>query len=144
VTPDVVREKRHRADLLWGFLTGAFAIALVRGHLGAGSDRSRLVIDVCVGGVLVLLVTAWVWTRRHPAALEVSYDRIALRHRDLPKSTELRRGCGDLYFARSGGRVRFLTLRATGSPEVISLQMFDPREVERACRSHRWRFAGDP
>jgi hypothetical protein len=141
---DVVHEKSRANDLLWGFLTAAFAVALVRGHMGAGSDRSRLVIDVLVGGLVVLLASAWIWTRRHPARIEVSYESIALRHQDLPKSTELRRGCGDLYFKRSGGRVRFLTLRATESPEVISLQMFDRREVERACRAHRWRFVGDP
>jgi hypothetical protein len=141
---DVVHEKRLANDLLWGFLTVAFAVALVRGHMGAGSDRSRLVIDVLVGGGVVVLVTVWVWTRRHPARIEVSYELIALRHRDRPGSTELRRGCGELYFKRSGGRVRFLTLRATESSELISLQMFDRREVERACRAHRWRFVGDP
>ena len=141
---DVVHEKRRVNDLLWGFLTAAFAVALVRGHMGAGSDRSRLVIDVLVGGLVVLLASAWLWTRRHPARIEVSYELIALRHEDLPRSTELRRGCGDLYFKRSGGRVRYLTLRATESAQVISLQMFDRREVERACRAHRWRFVGDP
>ena len=141
---DVVHEKRSAVDLLWGFLALAFAVALVRGHMGAESARSRLVIDVLVGGLLLLIVSSWLRMRRHPGRIEVSYDSIALTHRDRPGLTELKRGCGDLYFKRSGGRVRFLVLRATGSDESISLQLFDRREVERACRAHRWRFVGDP
>ena len=141
---DVVHEKRSAVDFLWGFLAVAFAVALVRGHMGAGSERSRLVIDVCVGGLLLLIVAAWVWMRRHPAFIEVSYHTIALKHRHRPGVTQLERGCGDLYFRRTGGRVRFLVLKATGTDGSISLQMFDRREVERACRAHRWRFVGDP
>ena len=104
---DVVHEKRRANDLLWGFLTAAFAVALVRGHMGAGSDRSRLVIDVLVGGLVVLLVTAWVWTRRHPARIEVSYDLIALRHRDLPK------------IDRAAPRLRRALLQALGRPRPL-------------------------
>jgi hypothetical protein len=141
---DVVHEKRSAVNFLWGFLSVAFAVALVRGHLGAGSARSRLVIDVGVGGLLVLILAAWAYMRRHPARLEVSYHEIALTHRDLPRSTVLKRGCGDLYFKRTGGRAPVMTLRATESDTVIGLQSFDAREVERACRAHRWRFAGDP
>ena len=141
---DVVHEKRSAVHFLWGFLALAFAVALVRGHMGAGSERSRLVIDMCVGGLLALILWAWFWSRRHPGSIEVSYHSIALRHEDRPGVTELKRGCGDLYFKRSGGRVRFLVLKATESDETISLQMFDRREVERACRAHRWRFVGDP
>ena len=141
---DVVHEKRSAVDFLWGFLAVAFAVALVRGHMGAGSDRSRLVIDVLVGGLLALILLTWIWSRRHPASIEVTYHSIALRHKDRPGVTELRRGCGDLYFKRTGGRVRFLVLKATETDESISLQMFDRREVERACRAHRWRFVGDP
>jgi hypothetical protein len=110
---DVVREKRSAVDFLWGFLAVAFAVALVRGHMGAGSARSRLVIDVLVGGLLALILFAWVWSRRHPAFIEVTYHSIALRHRDRPGVTELKRGCGDLYFKRTGGRVRFFVMNST-------------------------------
>jgi hypothetical protein len=139
----VVAERARRVDVLFGFLAVAFAAALVRGHLGAGSARSRLVLDVLLGGLVAAIVFTWVWLRRHPASLEITPEWVVLAHSGRAGTTGFDRDSGDLHFELSGGRARVLLLKSTGSDEAISLQMFDHGEVEAALRANGWRFVGD-
>jgi uncharacterized membrane protein YccC len=82
VTPSVVvAERPRRVDVLWGFLTVAFGAALVRGHLGAGTATSRIVIDAVFGTLAGGSIAAWVWFRRHPARLEITPEAVAFSHR---------------------------------------------------------------
>jgi hypothetical protein len=131
-------------DLLWGFLSVAFGAALVRGHFGAGTTTSRLVIDVAFGTLLAGSVAAWLWFRRHPARLEITPEAVAFSHRGQPNPTTLV-GPGELYVYTThiGGTDRLQFLKVTGSDEGIPLTMFDHEEVKAACREQGWRFAGD-
>jgi hypothetical protein len=140
----VVAERPRRIDVLFGFLAVAFGAALVRGHLGAGSDRSRLVIDVLLGALVLAIVVTWIGLRRHPASLEITPDWVVLTHAGLQRKTGIDSDSGELYFTVSGGRARMLVLKATAADETISLQMFDRREVEAGLRANGWRFVGDP
>jgi hypothetical protein len=67
----LVSERSRRVDILWRVLTAAFAVALVRGHIGAGTATGRTVADLVFGALLVIAVAAWIWFRRHPARLEI-------------------------------------------------------------------------
>ena len=137
-------ERPRRVDVLWGFLTVAFGAALVRGHLGAGTATSRLVIDAALGSLLAGSIAAWIWFRRHPARLEITEEAVAFSHRGQPNATRLV-GPGELYIRTThlGGTDRLQFLKVTGSEEAIPLQMFDHGEVKTACRASGWRFVGD-
>jgi hypothetical protein len=140
----VVPERPRRVDLLWGFLSLVFAAALVRGHFGASSTTSRLVVDLGFGTLLVGSIAAWIWFRRHPARLEITPEAVAFEHRGQSGSTRLVRP-GELYIRTTlvGGTDRLNFLKVTGSDEAIVLTMFDHEEVKAACRANGWRFVGD-
>ncbi len=142
----VVAERKRRVNFLWGFLTLAFGAALVRGHLGAESTASRVVVDLILGLLLVGSISAWVWFRRHPARLEISVEAVTFAHRGQTRSVKLARSSGDLYVRRTmlGGTHPLLFLGITGSDEVIPLQMFDLEEIEAASVSRGWRFVEPP
>lgn len=127
-----------------GFLTVACGAALVRGHLGAGSTTSRLLVDLVFGALVAGSIGAWLWFRRHPARLEITPDAVAFSHRGQSASTRLV-GPGelDVHTTHIGGTDRLHFLKVTGSEEAIPLTMFDHEEVKAACRANGWRFAGD-
>jgi hypothetical protein len=137
--PVVIEQSNASVNVLWGFLSVAFAVALWRGHDGAQTDPGRLVVDVLFGAAVVVCVAAWISSYRHPARLEVSHDVIALRHRGKPNAIELRR-TGDLYLywkiAPRGGAHSYL--KAVGSDDAIPLVHFNWKDVERACRAAGW------
>lgn len=138
--PIVVEQSKTNVNVLWGFLSIAFAVALSRGHLGAQTASGRAVVDVLFGAAVVVSVAMWISSFRHPARLEVTRDVISLRFRGKPKSLELRR-TGDLYVYRRitprGGAYTYL--KAAGSDAAIPLAYFQWKEVERACRAAGWR-----
>jgi hypothetical protein len=144
LTPTVVHERKGRVNFLWGFLAVAFGAALVRGHFGM-SGTGRLAVDVAFGGLVAVVLVAWIWFRRHPARLEITPDEVAFMHDEQPNATRLFR-TGDLSIRTThfGGTDRLHFLKVEGSEEAISIQMFDHEEVKRACRANGWRFAGDP
>lgn len=135
----VVEQSRTNVNVLWGFLSIAFALALWRGHQGAETGAGRWVIDVIFGVALIATVTAWVASYRHPARLEISPDVITLSHHGKPNTVELRRP-GPVYVHRvfnpKGGAQSYL--KVVGSDDAIPLVLFDWKEVERACREAGW------
>jgi hypothetical protein len=137
--PIVIEQSKTNVNVLWGFLTIAFAVALWRGHGGAQTGSGRLVLDVLLGAGVVASVAAWIWSYKHPARIEVSYDVIALWYRGKPNPVELRR-TGDLYLYRritpKGGTHSYL--KVTGSDAAIPLVEFNWKDVERACRAAGW------
>jgi putative Ca2+/H+ antiporter (TMEM165/GDT1 family) len=141
----LVAERSRRVDILWGFLTAAFALALVRGHIGAATAAGRTVVDLVFGALLVIAVGAWIWFRRHPARLEITPEAVLFSHRGQRRGTRLP-APGELYvhttFIGATDRLRFL--KVTGSEEAIPMTMFDDAEVTAACRASGWRFVGDP
>ena len=137
--PIVVEQSRTNANVLWGFLSIAFAFALWRGHQGAQTGTGRLAIDVILGIALIASVAAWVASYRHPARLHISRDVITLSHRGKPNTVELRRP-GPLYVHRvfnpKGGAQSYL--KVVGSDNAIPLVLFNWKDVERACRAAGW------
>jgi hypothetical protein len=140
--PIVVEQSNVSVNVLWGFLSIAFAIALWRGHQGAGAGAGRLVLDVIFSVGVIVSVTAWISFHRHPARLEISHDVIAFSHRGQPNSIELRRP-GPLYVRRifnpKGGAQSYL--KVVGSDDAIPLVLFNWKDVERACRAAEWPIA---
>ncbi|HSK16288.1 MAG TPA: hypothetical protein VK915_08965 [Gaiellaceae bacterium] len=143
--PLVVTEKARSVDVVWGFLTVVFAVALVRGHLGAGSATGRIAVDAGMGLLFAGSAGGWWWFRRHPARLEVTPEEIAFVHRGRRRSATILRGAGDLAIRTRhlGGQNRLHFLTGAGSEEAIPLTTFDHAEVETACRAQGWRFDGD-
>ena len=140
--PIVVEQSRANVNVLWGFLSVAFAFALWRGHQGAQTGTGRLVLDVILGVAAILSVTAWILSYRNPARLEISQDVITLSHRGKPNTIELRRP-GPLYVHRvfnpRGGAQSYL--KVVGSDDAIPLVLFNWKEVERACHTFGWPIA---
>ena len=143
--PIVVEQSQVNVNVLWGFLSFAFAFALWRGHQGAQTGMGRVVLDVVFSAGVILSVTAWISFRRHPARLEISRDVVKLSHRGRPNSIELHRP-GPLYVHRvfnpRGGAQSYL--KVAGSDDAIPLVLFNWKEVERACRAAGWPIAASP
>ncbi len=138
--PIVVRSKPWRRHFLFGFLTVAFAAALVRGHLGM-TGTGRLVVDVVFGALTAGTIALWTHLARHPTSLEISHDTIRHWHRGLPLPHELLRESGELYIRLAGGKYPQAYLCVAGSEQVgLPLNMFDRTEVIRACEAQGWRF----
>lgn len=137
--PVVVEQSNSNVNVLWGFLSVAFAFALWRGHQGAHTDAGRLVLDVIFGIGVLVSVTAWISFHRHPARLEISQEVIRFSHRGQPRSLELRPP-GPLYVRRvfnpRGGAQSYL--KAVGSDDAIPLVLFNWKHVESACRAAGW------
>jgi hypothetical protein len=137
--PIVIEQSKTKVNVLWGFLTIAFAVVLWRGHEGAQTDLGRLAGDILFGAAVVVSVAAWISSHRHPARLEVSQDVISLWHRGKPNSVELRR-TGDLYvywrINPRGGAQSYL--KVSGSDDAIPLVYFNWKNVESACRAAGW------
>ena len=141
----LVAERSRRVDILWGFLTAAFAVALVRGHIGAATTTGPTVVDFLFGTLLAVAVGAWIWFRRHPARLQITPEAVVFSHRGQRLGTTLP-APGELYVHTTfiGGTDRLRFLKVTGSDEAIPMTMFDDAEVTAACRASGWRFVGDP
>jgi hypothetical protein len=136
----VVAERSRRVDIVWGFLSVVFALALVRGSLGTAST----VFVVLFGVLTITCIGAWIWFRRHPARIEITQDTVSFKHRGQPKATTLV-GPGELYVYQThiGAKNRLQFLKVTGSEEGIPLTMFDHEDLKSACRANGWTFAGD-
>ena len=143
-SPAVVHESSRNVNILWGFLSVAFAAALARGHFGAETSAGRLTIDLVFGGLLVASLVIWVITRRRPARLEITHDAITLAYEGKPGSIALR-ATGELYLHRPviGTKVGPAYLKVTGSDDAIPIDTFNFALVRDACRAKGWRFTGD-
>ena len=152
--PIVVEQSTTSVNVLWGFLSVAFAVALWRGHQGAQTGAGRWVLDVIFGVGVIVSVTAWISFHTHPARLEISQDVITFSHRGRPNTIEFHRP-GPLYVHRvfnpRGGAQSWLKI--VGSDDAIPLVLFNWKHVERACHAagwpiaapaHRWGRKGSP
>jgi hypothetical protein len=138
----VIEQSRTNVNVLWGFLTIAFAVALWRGHQGAETGTGRLVLDILLGAALVGSIAMWISSYRHPARIEISHDVIALWYRGKPNAVELHR-TGDLYLYRRitprGGTHSYL--KVEGSDAAIPLVYFNWKDVASACRDAGWHIS---
>jgi hypothetical protein len=137
-----VTESRPQISFLFGFLTLAFAVALVRGVTGASTGSGRAAAGVFAGALVVAMVTGWIMTIRRPARLEVSEALIRYMRRNGQEFT-LSREQGDelLFVQRRGGRTWTLGLTIAGTGTVIFLGGFFSRKaVRQACLACGWRF----
>jgi hypothetical protein len=137
----VIAEKASSVNFTFGFLTVAFAAALVRGHLGAETSGGRIAVDIFCGVFLLGIVSGWVYMRSHPGRIGVSSDEIRQWHRGAATAVGIARTDGDLYIRSSGGKHPQPYLRATGSDTALLLTMYNQKEVIDACVACGWRFA---
>jgi hypothetical protein len=139
----VVRESAGARDGLYGALTFAFALALVRGVIGASTTAGRIVCALFFGGIVVGGIIVWIWRRRRAPWLEISDDKIVLQR---PKSTEVRQLTkapgSQLRFVSVGSmQYRSTGLTLVGSGIVLPLSFFTRKVVTQACVDHHWEFA---
>jgi hypothetical protein len=139
----VVKESAGARDGLYGALIFAFALALVRGEIGASTTLGRIVCGLFMGSVVVGGSMLWIWRRRRAPWLEISDDKILLRR---PKSSEERQltkvAGGQLKFVIIGSlQYRSTGLTLVGSGIVLPLSYFTQKVVRQACIDHRWDFA---
>jgi hypothetical protein len=142
--PTVVGQRTSAIHFIFGFLTVAAAAALIRGHLGAETNGSRLAVDIIFGGALIAFVAAWVYIIRRPIRLEVRAATITLLARNGSQSGQLSRNDGDLYLHMTGSaKTRSWNLCATQSTTRLSLPTFHPHDVVAACTAKSWPWAAE-
>jgi hypothetical protein len=140
----IVPQSRARRDGLFGGLTAVFAVALVRGVIGASTAAGRTAAGVIIGLVLLVLVVGWLRALLRPAHLEISAGLIHYAggadgqggsRPDLSSDNgqEIR-----VYWRRAGrGSTLYLEQPATGVH--WSLPYFSAKAVAEACRGSGWR-----
>ncbi len=139
----VLRQSRLQRDGIFGALTAAFLVALVRGFAGAQTAAGRVAVVLFVSVVAGALVLAWVRLIRHPSRLEISPQAITLVDARGARRTLSRGAGGQLRVVRvGGGRYAQPGLTVPGSGTVIPLGFFSTREVRRQCSAAGWSFAG--
>jgi hypothetical protein len=134
---------------IYGFLSVAFAAALGRGNIGAETDAGRNTVDLVFGLLTVGTIALSWWMSRHPARLEISREKILLRHRGLPRTQQIPRTSGDLYIRHvmagsAKAKTRTTYLCTPGNETSLQLDMFNREEVTRACLATGWRFIDPP
>jgi hypothetical protein len=141
--PTIVTESRWQVSILFGFLTLAFAVALVRGGTGAQTTSGRVAVLVLCVVLLAVFISAWIRTLRHPARLEITEDAIRCVSRNGQSATLSRQQGNELYFVRRNraGRIRTLGLAITSTDTVMDLGLlFSRKAVRQACAARGWRF----
>jgi hypothetical protein len=138
----IIRESAGQRDGLFGFLVAAFALALVRGVMGASTSTGRIVVAVVFGALTVVGFVAWMLRRRRAPWLEISDTAIELaRPGSAPRARFDRAAGGALRFVVVGSwRARSLALQQVGSDTRLGLQFFNRAAVETACIAHGWSF----
>ena len=136
----VITQKASAINVTYGFLSIAFAAALIRGHLGAETNAGRLTVDIVMGSLSLIMLAAWIYMHRNPGRIGISNQEIRQWHRGAVRATGFTRADGDLYIKYSGGRHPQPYLRATGTDQAILLTMYDQREITDACVACGWRF----
>jgi len=144
-SPDgvVVRESRLQRDGLYGFLTVATALAVVRGVASASTTAGRLSAAVVLGAVLVVVVGGWVRAVRRADRLEISPSvvRYVPGAVGAPPVQLLRADGAQLRLAtRGSGRVVLLELVQVGSPHALELRHFSQAAVRRTCVDAGWQL----
>ena len=141
--PTIVAEGRWQVSILFGFLTLAFAVVLVRGVTGAQTTSGRVAVLVLCVVLLAVFISAWIRTLRHPARLEITEDAIRYVPRKGQSATLSGQQGNELYFVRRnrGGRIWTLGLGIMGTDTVMDLGiLFSRTAVRAACLARGWRF----
>ena len=141
--PTIVAESRWQVSILFGFLTLAFAVALVRGVTGAQTTSGRVAVVVLCVVLLAVFISPRIRTLRHPARLEITEDAIRYVRRNGQSATLSRQQGNELYFVRRnrGGRISTLALAIMGTDASMNLGLlFSRKAVRHACLARGWRF----
>ena len=141
--PTIVAESRWQVSILFGFLTLAFAVALVRGVTGAQTMSGRVAVLVLCVVLLAVFISAWIRTLRYPARLEITEDAIRYVSRSGQSATLSGQQGNELYLVRRnrGGRIWTLGLTITSTDTVMDLGLlFSRKAVRHACLARGWRF----
>lgn len=141
----VVAESRSQMAILFGFLVAVFAVALIRGEIGAATTAGRVAAAVFCVVLIAVVARGWIATARRPVRLEITRDAIRLVQRNGQVS-ELSGQSGDelRFVKRHAGplsRIWILGLTIVGTATFIDLTIFFSRgEVRKACRAQGWRL----
>jgi hypothetical protein len=138
----VVRESAVARDGLYGFLVAAFALALVRGFIGARTTEGRIVCTIVFSTIVIVGLYGWQLRHRRSKSLAISDDAIVLLTAGLDTTSQLLKTDGDrLQFVTIGSiRYRSLALKIRGRDTTLSLQFFSKKPVQAACVEHGWHF----
>jgi hypothetical protein len=145
VNPDpgatVIRENRGQISAMFGFLTVACAVALVRGVPGAQTTAGRAAAAVVFGGLLVLFIVGWIVMLRRPHRLEITEDAVRYVRRNGQVSALSRQHGDELRWVKQlRGRTWRLGLTISGTDTVMLLGTFSRKAVRQACLARGWRF----
>ena len=141
--PTIVAESRWQVSILFGFLTLAFVVAVVRGVTGAQTASGRMAVVVLCVVLLAFFISAWIRTVRHPARLEITEDAIRYVPRKGQSATPSPQQGNELYLVRRNrdGRIWTLGLGIMGTDTVMDLGLlFSRKAVRQACLARGWRF----
>jgi hypothetical protein len=138
----LLRESAVRRDGLFGGLLVVFALALVRGVIGASTTSGRIAVVVIFGALVLAIFFGWRARRRRTNWLDVSADRIVLRDSTPVAVGQLVRASDDrLTFVVVGPvNARTLTLTIRGGSERLPLQFFKKQRVRELCVAYGWTF----
>ncbi|HSS68916.1 MAG TPA: hypothetical protein VLK34_10225 [Nocardioidaceae bacterium] len=135
----VIRESNTQRNFLYGFLTVAIAVALVRGAL-SHPDGFTLVVMALLTVVFALVLAAWWLTWRDPYRVEVSVERVRYLGRKTLGYPDLVRDRGiDLWlYARPAGRSEVLVLEQPASGQEWTLRFVGRQPLVDACTARGW------
>ena len=135
-----VHPSRLQRGGLFGFLTIAVGLALVRGLVGAETTAGRVAIAVIFGGILALILAGWIRLARRVDRLEISAETIRYTSASGKETHLLSRANGlELRFvAKGAGRFSFLALQQVQTGTVVPLHLFARGPIEAACEQNGW------
>ncbi len=138
----VLKESKVQRDGLFGLLTLAFTVALVRGVHGASTTAGAIAAGTFCGIMIIGVSLVWRLVRRQGSRLLVSTDSIALASRAGTDPKSLRRAAGDqLHFVvRGAGRYRYTALEGGADGVSLNIQLFSRAKVREACLARSWRL----
>jgi len=143
---------RASAGASWAFVIFAavFAVALVRGYLGAATMAGRIGTIFFTGVPICLLAWAAVFMATHRSTMSISADAItyakaasARTRAAVPQMLVLDRSSGNdlrVVQATRQGRKYAVGLTIHGSGMTLPLATFGVSRVRRACIAKGWQF----
>jgi hypothetical protein len=135
-----VHPSRFQRDGSFGFLTLAFAAAIIRGATGTHRASTYVVVGI-IAVLLIVTVAFWIKLRRRPSRLEIGPDLIRFVD-PVSKTAErhLRRDGGGVVVGVRHASLRtwvaYISQPDTGTS--IDLNSFKVKQVAEVCQAQGW------
>jgi hypothetical protein len=139
--PTVVRPRPRDRRAVFGLLIVLFAVALVRGALGAQTTAGRVTVLVVFGLLTAGTIAVAIAVARNPIVLEVHDDRVLLRgeRSGVQLHDALLRADGLVEVVRRGTlKHPIWVVRQPATDRALNLDLLDAAVAAAALRERGW------